>query len=124
MALLQEDIFRLSLSVVGRGAACSCSAVLCSQSDADRSLGPALDPRFTWQACSLTPVHGLARQLQTPARPISLVRGGLAYLAWQFKPGWPHWPLGHSRQLFLAHLRRVANQNKQPTGPVPTKKIR
>lgn len=45
MALLQEDIFRLSLSVVGRVAACIAVQLLCSQSDADRSLGPALDPR-------------------------------------------------------------------------------
>jgi hypothetical protein len=99
MALLQEDIFRLSLSVVGRVAACIAVQLLCSQSDADRSLGPALDPRAAVRIAGMfcaalrTPARGLARQLQTHARPISLVRGGLAYLAWQFKPGWPHWPL-------------------------------
>ena len=78
---------------------------------------------FAGMFCSAlrTPAHGLARQLQTHAQPISLVRGGLGYFGLAASPAGP---TGHLAPTFLAHLRRVANQNKQPAGPVPTKKIR
>lgn len=87
------------LAVLRLASPCSCFVVKAMPTDPwGQPLTPG--PRFALQACSAllcaalrTPAHGLARQLQTHARPISLVRGGLAYLAWQFKPGWPHWPL-------------------------------
>jgi hypothetical protein len=75
-------------------------------------------PRFALQACSALLCAPLPMAWLANCKPMH-GRYLWCVVAW---PIWlgsssPAGPTGHSRQLFLAHLRRVANQNKQPARP-------
>jgi hypothetical protein len=85
---LQEDIFRLFLSMVGRVAACS-------QCDAERSLGPALDPCCICRHVLLCSAHPCPWLGSPTANPCTADISGAWWLGLFWlgrKPGWPHWP--------------------------------
>ena len=85
---LQEDIFRLFLSMGGRVAACS-------QCDAERSLGPALDPGCICRHVLLCSAHPCPWLGSPTANPCTADISGAWWLGLFWlgsKPGWPHWP--------------------------------
>jgi hypothetical protein len=86
--------------------------------------GQPLTPLVALQACPAsalsTPAHGLARQTANPCTADGASWLGRLGLAFQARLA----PLATRANFFSPILRRVANQNKPPAGPVPTKKIR
>jgi hypothetical protein len=105
------------LAVLRLASQCSCFAVKAMPTDPwGQPLTPG--PRFALQACSALLCAPLPMAWLANCKPMH-GRYLWCVVAW---PIWlgsssPAGPTGHSRQLFLAHLRRVANQNKQPARP-------